>query len=59
MDRNTKHTGSDEMLRQYVEQLTEIEQIVLDIAKDQLESSFSLEKSIGFMEWCKKKNNVN
>jgi len=59
MDRNTKHTGSDEMLRQYIEQLTEIEQIVLDIAKDQLESSFSLEKSIGFMEWCKKTNNVN
>ena len=56
MDENILHSDKDAMLLQYTEQLTEIERIVLEIAKDQLESSFCLEKSIGFIEWCKHNN---
>ncbi len=51
MDENILDSDKDAMLLQYTEQLTEIELIVLEIAKDQLESSFCLEKSIGFIEW--------
>ncbi len=56
MDENILHSVKDAMLLQYTEQLTEIELIVLEIAKDQLESSFCLEKSIGFIEWLKQNN---
>uniref|UniRef100_A0A6C0HPS4 Uncharacterized protein n=1 Tax=viral metagenome TaxID=1070528 RepID=A0A6C0HPS4_9ZZZZ len=56
MDENILHSVKDAMLLQYTEQLTEIELIVLEIAKDQLESSFCLEKSIGFIEWLKHNN---
>ena len=50
----TRSVEHADLLRLYVEQLSEIERIVLDIAKDQLETSFCLEKSIGFIDWCKK-----
>ncbi len=56
MDENILDSDKDAMLLQYTEQLTEIELIVLEIAKDQLESSFCLEKSIGFIEWRKNNN---
>ena len=56
MDENISHADKDAMLIQYTEQLTEIERIVLEIAKHQLESSFCLEKSIGFIEWRKHNN---
>ena len=57
MDERRDNTASnDAMLLKYTEQLTEIERIVLEIAKDQLESSFCLEKSIGFIEWRKNNN---
>ena len=35
----------------YISQLTEQEKLVLEIAKDHLGSSFTIEKSIGFIEW--------
>ena len=38
----------------YIAQLNSFELKVLKIATLQLESSFSLEKSIGFQEWLKK-----
>ena len=38
-------------LENYISQLTSIEKIVLEIAKKQLESSFDIEKTIGFIEW--------
>jgi len=38
----------------YIAQLTPMELKVLNIAKTHLETSFSLEKSIGFLEWQKK-----
>jgi hypothetical protein len=39
----------DPILKQYIEQLNPKEQIALRIAKEQLESSFELEKSIGYL----------
>ena len=37
----------------YISQLNDIEKKVLTIAKEHLETSFSLEKSIGFKQWLK------
>ena len=42
-----------EMLEAYLQQLTPKEQIVYNIAKDHLGSSFNLELSIGFQKWKK------
>ena len=42
-------------ITQYIEQLTEIEKLVIEIAKEQLESSFDIEKTIGFLNWKKEK----
>ena len=38
----------------YIKQLNENEKKALEIANDHLESSFSLEKSIGFIQFTKK-----
>jgi hypothetical protein len=40
---------------EYIEQLTAIEKRVLKIAKEHLETSFSIVKSIGFIEWLSNK----
>ena len=40
-----------QQLEDYVQQLTPVEKKVLQIAKEHLESSFSLEHSIGFQKW--------
>jgi hypothetical protein len=44
-------------LDEYSSNFSDFELKVLEIAKRQLESSFSLEKSIGFLEWKKSKCN--
>ena len=41
----------DQYLKEYLVQLSDIEKTVLKIAQEHLETSFSLEKSIGFKEW--------
>jgi hypothetical protein len=38
----------------YLSEMTELEKKALEIAKEHLESSFSIEKSNGYIEWCKK-----
>ena len=38
----------------YINQLSILEKKTLEIAKDHLQSSFSIEESIGFKEWLKK-----
>ena len=43
-----------EMIDEYIDQLSELEKKTLEIAKDHLGSSFSIEKSTGFVEWSKK-----
>lgn len=42
-----------ELVKQYIAQLTPSEKIVFAIAQKQLESSFCIEKSIGFLQYVK------
>ena len=46
-------TKTEELITKYKDSLSEQERIVLKIAIDHLESSFDIEKSIGYLEWLK------
>ena len=48
---NTSNTTSD--IQEYLERISERERKVIEIAKEVLESSFNIQKSIGFEEWKK------
>ena len=48
--------NSMENTNKYIETLTEIEKKALEIAKINLESSFCLDKSIGYLNWLKAQN---
>ena len=41
----------EELQNEYLQQLTPLEKVALKIAQEDLESSFSLEKSIGYINW--------
>lgn len=43
----------EELVEAYLKQLSEVEKIAYHIAKKNLESSFDVEKSIGFLEYLK------
>jgi len=60
MDDDTldKHT-LDKHIQTYISQLSDIEKKVLSIAKDHLETSFSIEKSLGFKEWLEKQRKLS
>ena len=45
----------EKIISEYINQLDELEKIALEVAKEQLESSFSIEKSIGFLKWKENK----
>ena len=45
-----------EMIDEYIDQLSDLEKKTLEIAKDHLGSSFSIEKATGFVEWSKKQS---
>ena len=51
MDTNS----SNPLVAAYIEQMSPQEKLVLQIATEHLESSFDIEKSIGFKEWCDKR----
>ena len=40
----------------YIQQLTEQQKIVLNIAKEHLATSFCIEKSLGYLNWLKLHN---
>ena len=44
-----------QLIAKYIDSLTEIEKIVLTIAEEHLESSFCIEKSVGFVKWLREK----
>jgi|TARA_B100001540_G_C15703862_1_gene595152 hypothetical protein len=44
----------EEQIKEYIETFNEREKIAYEIAKEQLETSFNIEKSIGFVKWKKK-----
>ena len=41
-------------IQKYIKQLSVMEKKALEIAKEDLGSSFNIEKSIGFLKWLKK-----
>lgn len=43
------------LVKEYLDQLSPLENTVYRIANAHLQSSFSLEQSLGFIEWKKKK----
>jgi hypothetical protein len=45
----------DDFIEEYISQLTEVEKIAYEIAKEHLGSSFNIKRSNGFKEWLKKK----
>lgn len=42
-------------VKKYIKSLSEMEKKALTIAKEDLGSSFNIEKSIGYLSWLKKK----
>ena len=45
----------DILIEEYIESMTEMEKMVMEIAREHLESSFCLEKSVGFINWYREK----
>ena len=45
---------SQKIINKYLNSLNEMEKIALNIAKEDLGTSFDIEKSIGFLNWIKK-----
>lgn len=43
----------NQYISEYIETLDETEKLVLEIAKEHLESSFCIERSVGFVKWLK------
>jgi hypothetical protein len=46
----------DKLLNLYIESLDVYEKVAYEIAKNSLESSYDMEKSIGFIDFLKKNN---
>ena len=54
---STKSSKENKQVKKYIETLSTKEKIAYAIAKEDLQSSFDITKSIGFLSW-KKKNKV-
>lgn len=52
----SQKTTKQKLLDAYIDSLSPLAKKGLEIARNHLESSFSLEKSIGFMEFAKLQN---
>ena len=53
MDKSAENAEIQKLINIYISQLNDIEKKVLTISKEHLETSFSIEKSIGFKQWLK------
>ena len=53
---NNTSNNNNELITSYINSLNPIELKALEIAKQQLQSSFDIEKSIGYLEFLKSKN---
>ena len=58
MENNThkkeNHLSNNEiniLIKKYYDSLSEIDKLAFDIAEEQLETSFDVEKTIGFIKW--------
>ena len=54
---NDNDQPQEELIKKYINSLNSIEQTALAIAEKQLESSFDISKSIGYLEFVKNKQN--
>ena len=52
-DNENNENNENNVIERYINSLNQIEKQALEIAKIQLESSFCIEKSIGFLEFLK------
>jgi len=55
MENKKENKKENILINEYINQLSEEEKIVMKIAEKQLKSSFSIEKSIGYLNWLKEK----
>ena len=55
-DNDNDNLKLQDVIDKYIESLNEMEQLILEVAKQQLESSFEIHKSIGFIDYLKTKN---
>jgi len=46
--------SSQKIINKYLNSLNKIEKVAFNIAKEDLGTSFDIEKSIGFLNWIKK-----
>lgn len=44
---------NSQLVKKYIEQMSDIEIIAMKIAQKNLKTSFDIEKSLGFKEWLK------
>jgi hypothetical protein len=54
-----KSKKMESLLQQYIKSLDEKELQAYHIAKSHLGSSFNLEKSVGFLKWLEKQNQLS
>lgn len=52
-------TELNALLDEYIASMTDMEKMVMEIAREHLESSFCLEKSVGFISWYREKLKKN
>ena len=52
-EREKKRKKMEKLMKEYVATFSEKDQLAYKIAQEHLQSSFSLEKSIGFNKWLK------
>jgi|TARA_B110000285_G_scaffold213481_1_gene257846 hypothetical protein len=55
MSSNSNTECTNYLIEEYISTMTEQERLVLKIATEHLESSFSIERSIGYLEWLSKR----
>ena len=56
---NQKREDVDKRVQEYIESMNEKEKKAYEIAKDHLGMSYQVEKSIAFLDYCKKKEMIN
>ena len=59
LEKTSAEIPEKSLVEQYLEQMSEQERIVLEIAKQTLKSSFNIKKSIGFMNFVEKMSPQN
>lgn len=47
----TQEQTIQELVKEYISTLNDREKMVLEIAKEHLQSSFCIERSVGFVKW--------